>query len=161
MPWWLRPTAVQITVPHAAWIDNVPWYVQSGESSSENPLSYYFLPRFNSIHSSYIITPLGRKEKHVDKIAHLEKKHIKRPRVRDKLIEKPEKYTYSFFASLYTECFNVGWPYGVMDAVIDTGNDITLNPIFKKHVRKLSNYMVSRRFQEYLPEMTAIIYSDE
>ncbi|KIN06811.1 hypothetical protein OIDMADRAFT_107891 [Oidiodendron maius Zn] len=25
MPAWLRPTVTQITVPHAAWIDNVPW----------------------------------------------------------------------------------------------------------------------------------------
>ncbi|THY26957.1 hypothetical protein D6D01_04260 [Aureobasidium pullulans] len=25
MPEWLRPTVTQITVPHAAWIDNVPW----------------------------------------------------------------------------------------------------------------------------------------
>ncbi|KAH7083506.1 hypothetical protein BKA63DRAFT_154158 [Paraphoma chrysanthemicola] len=25
MPLWLRPTVTQITVPHAAWIDNIPW----------------------------------------------------------------------------------------------------------------------------------------
>ncbi|KAM5369062.1 hypothetical protein ACJZ2D_009157 [Fusarium nematophilum] len=25
MPSWLRPTVTQITVPHAAWIDNIPW----------------------------------------------------------------------------------------------------------------------------------------
>lgn len=27
MPQWLRPTAAQIAVPHAAWIDNIPWLV--------------------------------------------------------------------------------------------------------------------------------------
>ena len=26
MPAWLRPTVTQITVPHAMWIDNIPWY---------------------------------------------------------------------------------------------------------------------------------------
>lgn len=26
MPVWLRPTVTQITVPHAAWIDNIPWW---------------------------------------------------------------------------------------------------------------------------------------
>ncbi|KAJ8116180.1 hypothetical protein OPT61_g2333 [Boeremia exigua] len=25
MPLWLRPTVTQITVPHSAWIDNIPW----------------------------------------------------------------------------------------------------------------------------------------
>ncbi|OOF91817.1 hypothetical protein ASPCADRAFT_56746, partial [Aspergillus carbonarius ITEM 5010] len=25
LPVWLRPTVMQITVPHAAWIDNIPW----------------------------------------------------------------------------------------------------------------------------------------
>lgn len=25
MPAWLRPTVTQITTPHAAWIDNIPW----------------------------------------------------------------------------------------------------------------------------------------
>ena len=26
LPVWLRPTVMQITVPHAAWIDNIPWW---------------------------------------------------------------------------------------------------------------------------------------
>lgn len=26
MPPWLRPTVTQITVRHAPWIDNIPWY---------------------------------------------------------------------------------------------------------------------------------------
>ncbi|KAJ6092315.1 hypothetical protein N7467_004284 [Penicillium canescens] len=25
MPVWIRPTVMQITIPHAAWIDNIPW----------------------------------------------------------------------------------------------------------------------------------------
>ncbi|KAJ5753584.1 Polyketide synthase enoylreductase [Penicillium nucicola] len=25
MPVWLRPTVMQVTIPHAAWIDNIPW----------------------------------------------------------------------------------------------------------------------------------------
>lgn len=31
MPEWLRPTVTQITVPHAAWIDNVPWYASESK----------------------------------------------------------------------------------------------------------------------------------
>lgn len=35
MPEWLRPTVTQITVPHAAWIDNVPWYASESKIPQE------------------------------------------------------------------------------------------------------------------------------
>jgi len=28
MPVWLRPTPSQLTTPHAAWIDRIPWFVK-------------------------------------------------------------------------------------------------------------------------------------
>lgn len=27
MPDWLRPVPSQLTTPHSAWIDRIPWYV--------------------------------------------------------------------------------------------------------------------------------------
>ncbi|PLB50100.1 hypothetical protein P170DRAFT_473675 [Aspergillus steynii IBT 23096] len=105
MPRWLRPTAVQITVPHAAWIDNIPW-----------------------------------------------------PRVRDMLIENPEKYPFPVFSELYSENVTVNWPYDSMDTVSHQGDSLIFNPIFEKHVRKLDNWTVSGHFRDYLPEMTAAIY---
>ena len=33
IPRWLRPTATQVTTPHAAWIDNIPWWVGLGQLS--------------------------------------------------------------------------------------------------------------------------------
>ncbi|KAL3457226.1 hypothetical protein BJX64DRAFT_293304 [Aspergillus heterothallicus] len=41
MPRWLRPTATQITVPHAAWIDNIPW-PRVRDLLIENPTKHPF-----------------------------------------------------------------------------------------------------------------------
>ncbi|KAK5168189.1 uncharacterized protein LTR77_006757 [Saxophila tyrrhenica] len=41
MPRWLRPTATQITTPHAAWIDNIPWPAVR-DMLIENPILYRF-----------------------------------------------------------------------------------------------------------------------
>ncbi|KAJ5698172.1 hypothetical protein N7462_000177 [Penicillium macrosclerotiorum] len=67
IPVWLRPTAMQILVPHAAWIDNIPW-----------------------------------------------------PRVRDILIEKPERYPFVLFSELYSHHVSVNWSYDPEDIVLET-----------------------------------------
>ncbi|KAL2676496.1 hypothetical protein Neosp_010254 [[Neocosmospora] mangrovei] len=41
MPSWLRPTVTQIAVPHAAWIDNIPW-PGVRDILIENPAEYPF-----------------------------------------------------------------------------------------------------------------------
>ncbi|KAH7371114.1 hypothetical protein BKA66DRAFT_573072 [Pyrenochaeta sp. MPI-SDFR-AT-0127] len=43
MPAWLRPTVTQIAVPHAAWIDNIPW-PGVRDILIENPSEYPFEP---------------------------------------------------------------------------------------------------------------------
>ncbi|OJJ08267.1 hypothetical protein ASPVEDRAFT_89496 [Aspergillus versicolor CBS 583.65] len=108
MPRWLRPTATQITVPHPAWIDNIPW-----------------------------------------------------PRVRDLLIEQPDKYPFAVFSELYSQNVTVNWPYDDMDAVSTHADNVQLNQIFEKHVRKLSNWTVLAPFQDYLPEMIPAIYGKD
>ncbi|KAF9886164.1 hypothetical protein FE257_011989 [Aspergillus nanangensis] len=106
MPRWLRPTAIQITIPHSAWIDNIPW-----------------------------------------------------PQVRDILIQNPEKYPHSVFSELYSQHVTINWPYGSMDTVFNQDDHVILNPIFEKHVRRLSNWTVSSQFKDYLPEMMDAIGS--
>ncbi|KAL2826257.1 hypothetical protein BDW59DRAFT_161094 [Aspergillus cavernicola] len=105
MPRWLRPTATQITVPHAAWIDNIPW-----------------------------------------------------PRVRDILIEHPDKYPFAVFSELYSQNVTVNWPYEDMDCISTVTDTARFNPIFEKHVRKLDNWTVREPFKDYLPEMIPAIY---
>ncbi|KAH6663989.1 hypothetical protein F5X68DRAFT_265954 [Plectosphaerella plurivora] len=52
LPRWLRPTATQITVPHAAWIDNIPW-PSVRDMLIENPEKYPF-PLFSSVYSQCV-----------------------------------------------------------------------------------------------------------
>ncbi|KAL4876846.1 hypothetical protein BJY04DRAFT_222694 [Aspergillus karnatakaensis] len=108
MPRWLRPTATQITVPHPAWIDNIPW-----------------------------------------------------PRVRDLLIESPEKYPFPVFSELYSQNVTVNWPYGEPDCITTHMDRMEFNPIFEKHVRKLDNWTVRSAFKDYLPEFTSAIYGKD
>ncbi|KAK1763971.1 hypothetical protein QBC33DRAFT_548450 [Phialemonium atrogriseum] len=105
LPQWLRPTAAQIAVPHAAWIDNIPW-----------------------------------------------------PRVRDMLIEYPEKYPFEAFSSVYSQSVTVNWPYDTSDVVSQVGDETLLNLIFEKHVRMLSNWTVGPHFREFYPEMVDHVY---
>ncbi|KAL2834560.1 hypothetical protein BJY01DRAFT_83820 [Aspergillus pseudoustus] len=52
MPRWLRPTATQITVPHAAWIDNIPW-PRVRDLLIENPTKHPFA-LFSELYSQNI-----------------------------------------------------------------------------------------------------------
>jgi len=111
LPTWLRPTATQLTVPHAAWIDNIPW-----------------------------------------------------PSVRDLLIQKSDVYPFEIFSEFYSQEVSVRWPYDPLDAIIHHHphgkEDAVLNPIFEKHVRKLSNWTVSAQFERQMPELFAAVCHD-
>lgn len=118
---------MQITVPHASWIDNIPWYVPL---EIAKPIPTDFVP-------------------------------FERPRVRDLLIEHPEKYPFAAFSELYSQNITVNWPYEDMDTVSTHAENIQFNNIFEKHVRKLSNWTVSEPFKDYLPEMIPAIYEKD
>lgn len=70
------------------------------------------------------------------------------------LIEHPEKYPFSVFSELYSRHVSVNWPFDSMDTIIRTDDqDVILNPIFEKHIQRLSNWTVTPEFEEYFPEM--------
>lgn len=77
------------------------------------------------------------------------------------LIDNPEKYPFAVFSELYSRNVTVNWPYDTMDSVLYQDGDIILNPIFEKHIQKLSNWTVSSEFRDYLPEMTTAIYGGD
>ncbi|KAL3481313.1 hypothetical protein BJX99DRAFT_163416 [Aspergillus californicus] len=80
------------------------------------------------------------------------------PRVRDLLIESPEKYPFAVFSEPYSQNVTVNWPYEDMDCVSTTADGAEFNPIFEKHVRKLDNWTVSPSFNNYFPEVMPAIY---
>ena len=85
-----------------------------------------------------------------------------RPGVRDLLIAHPEKYPFVVFSEMYSHHVTINWPYDPLDSVTSAGPDDSkevLNPIFEKHIRRLSNWTVSREFESYYPEMSAAIFA--
>lgn len=76
------------------------------------------------------------------------------------LIEDPERYPFAVFSEFYSVHVSVNWPYETEDAVTYVGDQITFNTIFERHIQRLSNWTVSRQFQEYFPEMISAIYGD-
>jgi hypothetical protein len=84
----------------------------------------------------------------------------KRPQVRDMLIENPEKYPFSVFSELYSHNVSINWPFDAMDAIIHTDDGgVVLNPIYEKHIQRLSNWTVQPAFETFFPEMRAALRS--
>ncbi|KAH7127303.1 hypothetical protein EDB81DRAFT_889107 [Dactylonectria macrodidyma] len=83
------------------------------------------------------------------------------PRVRDILIENPDKYPFQLFSDYYSQHVTINWKFDNLDAVADIENEAVLHSIFEKHIRKLSNWTVSPEFQSCFPAITSAIYNQE
>lgn len=86
---------------------------------------------------------------------------ITRPRVRDILIQEPDRYPFAVFSELYSEHVRVNWPYDPQDIIVETDDGPYLNTIFEKHIQRLSNWIAPRQFREYFSEWTSDVYVDE
>ncbi|KAL1619753.1 hypothetical protein SLS56_009954 [Neofusicoccum ribis] len=82
-----------------------------------------------------------------------------RPRVRDMLIEHPDKYPFAVFSDVYSQSVTVNWPYNSADAL--SQDESALNTIFDKHIRKLSNWTMSPTFRDFYPELAAAVWSHD
>ena len=75
------------------------------------------------------------------------------------LIEKSNQYPFRLFSEIYSHTINVNWPYDVEDAVTQPGPSgvVSLSPVFEKHVRMLSNWTVTKEFEQYFPDIVRLI----
>jgi hypothetical protein len=81
---------------------------------------------------------------------------VQRPRVRDILIEKSDKYPFREFSEMYAGDVTVNWRHGAMAAVMlrsETSNELVMNPLFVGHARKLENWSVGDAFKKQFPEL--------
>ncbi|KAJ6032420.1 hypothetical protein N7540_003152 [Penicillium herquei] len=90
MPWWLRPTAIQITVPHAAWIDNIPW-PQMRDLLIKDPEKYPYSD-FNAVYSTNVTVNWPYDA--MDSILHTDLGIIMNP-IFEKHIQKLDNWTVS------------------------------------------------------------------
>lgn len=130
MPVWLRPTVAQIAVPHAAWIDNIPWFV-------------------HPTRKTYTLQMVGRLTTH----------SLLRPGVRDMLIEYPEKYPFELFSEYYSQNVSVNWRFDDTDAIAHEDGSVVLHSIFEKHIQNIDSWTVQPEFERKFPEMSHIIFA--
>jgi len=118
LPEFIRPTTMQLTVPHPAWIDLFPWCVHAPAIC---------------IALRYLLTH-------------------HRTEARDLLIRNMDFSKFELFQRL-TSTFSVNWPYKDSDMFIadPSGTHITLNPVFKAHIRNIKNWTFSSTVVDAFP----------
>lgn len=104
LPDFLKPTHLQRTVPHPAWVDAITW-----------------------------------------------------PAARDNIIrtEAWKKITFDEFRRVTGACMSVNWPYTDSGAFSDLGDgqNLVLSPLFEDHIRRASNWTLSKSTAARFPFM--------
>lgn len=144
MPEWIRPVTEQITRPHAMWMEHLPWYgtdpfsefMNSGDDAKEHDLA----PA-----AQYILEMLTCGDD--------------RPGMRKTLAISPMDFD-DFFVP-YTTTLSLNWNYDepVLLTSQDTHNGdkstpiVTINPVFEKHMRDISNWSLGSEFRSTFPDL--------
>ncbi|KAK0704993.1 hypothetical protein B0H67DRAFT_592885 [Lasiosphaeris hirsuta] len=102
LPPWVRACPLQLTRPHPAWIDHVPF-----------------------------------------------------PRMRERLIggHGPAEFPFENFFIPFTTTLRLNWPYEDVDALLQSpvGDEIMINPVFERHLRRLENWTLGDAFHDAYP----------
>ena len=87
------------------------------------------------------------------------------PKMRDKLVASYRDYPFENWFIPYTSTLSVNWPYEPTDCLLSTSEseDLTINPVFERHVMRLENWSLGPAFARAHPAManTVRIKSDE
>jgi hypothetical protein len=87
------------------------------------------------------------------------------PKMRDKLVSNYQDYAFENWFIPYTSTLSVNWPYEPTDCLLSTSEseELTINPVFERHVMRLENWSLGPAFAKAHPAManTARIKSDE
>ncbi|TKA75365.1 hypothetical protein B0A49_03336 [Cryomyces minteri] len=108
LPPWMKPSERQLTWPHPAWIDHLPW-----------------------------------------------------PSMRDKVSEAHSQYPFDSFFVPYTTTLSLNWPYEPTDCLLTTAvskdvvgegeEELSINPVFERHLRNLENWSLGTAFRRAHP----------
>jgi hypothetical protein len=81
--------------------------------------------------------------------------HLPWPSMRDKLIRDHNMPEYSFdnFFIPFTSTLSLNWPYQETDTLLSTGDgeDLLINPVFERHLRRLDNWSLGPLFAKTFP----------
>jgi hypothetical protein len=81
--------------------------------------------------------------------------HIPWPRMRDKLVRdyNPNEYLFDNFFIPFTTTLSVNWSYEPEDTLLASteGDELVINPVFERHLRRLENWSLGQDFAKAFP----------
>ena len=85
--------------------------------------------------------------------------HLPWPCLRDKLILYYHRFPFDLFFMLFTTTLSLNWPYEPMDVLVAIPNseEFSINPIFERHLRDLSNWSLGPAFAKAHPDLAETV----
>ncbi|KAK0122123.1 hypothetical protein ONS95_010384 [Cadophora gregata] len=81
--------------------------------------------------------------------------HLPFPKMRDRLVRdyNPRDYLFDNFFIPFTTTLSVNWPYEPTDTLLSgvDGEDLVINPIFERHLRRIENWSLGPAFSKAFP----------
>jgi hypothetical protein len=81
--------------------------------------------------------------------------HLPWPKMRDRLVREynPRDYLFDNFFIPFTTTLNVNWPYEQTDTLLSSpeSDDLMINPVFERHIRRLDNWSLGPAFAKAFP----------
>jgi hypothetical protein len=81
--------------------------------------------------------------------------HLPWPKMRDRLVREynPRDYLFDNFFIPFTTTLNVNWPYEPTDTLLSSpeSEDLMINPVFERHLRRLDNWSLGPAFSKAFP----------
>ncbi|KAH6717888.1 hypothetical protein BKA61DRAFT_670309 [Leptodontidium sp. MPI-SDFR-AT-0119] len=81
--------------------------------------------------------------------------HLPFPKMRDRLVRdyNPRDYLFDNFFIPFTTTLSLNWPYEPTDTLLSSveGEDLVINPVFERHLRRLDNWSLGPAFAKTFP----------
>lgn len=81
--------------------------------------------------------------------------HVPWPRMRDRLVRdySPRDYLFDNFFVPFTTTLSLNWPYEPTDTLLSSpeNDDLMINPVFERHLRRLENWTLGPAFAKAFP----------
>lgn len=81
--------------------------------------------------------------------------HLPFPKMRDRLVRdyNPREYLFDNFFIPFTSTISLNWPYEPTDTLLSSpeSDELMINPIFERHLRRLENWSLGPAFAKAFP----------
>ncbi|KAI0096530.1 hypothetical protein F4814DRAFT_434986 [Daldinia grandis] len=83
--------------------------------------------------------------------------HLPFPHMREKLAREynPVEFLFDNFFIPFTTTISLNWPYEATDTLLQSpdGNELLINPVFERHLRRFENWTLGESFDKAFPRL--------